>query len=433
MKSTGYDLFKKFMSKILNNYQEMILYHIEQDVDKILSEIKSAQIDFDKVSDNMDQINFRLKNLIATTYNKCKVEEIIQLNLKLKLDEITQLMNNYLISGINTYTGNSIENANSFLDKITKFFGKVSNLFKTNPLQSAEEKLKQKRIELLNNKLSESFNEEIFTELYTNKTLDLLKYTTCISNTIDKNLIKFDKLLETVNKTTNNDEKFMTVIINKFISSYKPTTVFSDFLKDLELIANAIKSNLEILWSIIECHLKTIMVASVYKVYQYWINLNSVNILQETDEVKYIMFKFNTYLTNYSLQKYEENIDSFKKNINDIQNLYKLLTKLIGKKPINIIDNDIELISPIKQATKEKLIEMTDDEFLDAIEGEKTEIENNNSEDKHNDSEKYHDSDDSDTVYQKAKKNTNVRTTRRVNKGSNVVNLNKQKIDKYYK
>jgi rubrerythrin len=145
------------------------------------------------------------------------------------------------------------------------------------------------------------------------------------------------------------------------------------------------------------------------------------------------MFKFNTYLTNYSLQKYEENIDSFKKNINDIQNLYKLLTKLIGKKPINIIDNDIELISPIKQATKEKLIEMTDDEFLDAIEGEKTEIENNNSEDKHNDSEKYHDSDDSDTVYQKAKKNTNVRTTRRVNKGSNVVNLNKQKIDKYYK
>ena len=64
---------------------------------------------------------------------------------------------------------------------------------------------------------------------------------------------------------------------------------------------------------------------------------------------------------------------------------------------------------------------MTEDEFLDATEGEKTEIDDEISEKSDN----YNDSDDSDTVFRKATKNTSVRTTRRVNKGSKVKNLTK--------
>ena len=435
MKDTGYNLFIKSIQKILNNYQEMILYHIEQDVDKILSEIKLNIIDFDKVSDNIGQINMRLKNLISTYNDKCKVEEIIPSNLKIKLDEITQLMNNYLISGINTYTGNSIENANSFLDKITKFFGKVSHIFKTNPLQSSEEKLKLKRIELLNNKLSELFDEEIFTELYTNKTLDLIKYTACVANTIDKNLMKFDKLLELVKKITNSDKNFMTVIINKFISSYERNTTYDDFLKNLELIAYATSNNIEIMLNIIQCQFKEID-NNILEFNKYWILLNNVHILQETNQIKYLYFRINK-LGSTQLIQYNSNIhgyDNFVVANDNMNKLYKLLTKLVGKK--NMLYNDDYIIFDDKKNTKEtvvkqqKLIEMTDDEFLDATDGEKTEIENDNIEndntensDSYNDL--YRDSDDSDTVYKKATKNTSIRTTRRVNKGGKANNLTK--------
>ena len=425
MRDSGYNLFIKSIQKILNNYQQIILYHIEQDVDKILVNIKSSQINFDLVSDNLGKINSRLKNLIQISDNKCKVEEITSPQFKAILVEITQLMNNYLITGINTFSANTIENADSFIDKITKFFGKVSNIFYTNPLATSQDKLKFKRIELLNNKLSESFNEQIFTELYTTKQIDLTKYTTCIANTIDKNLIKFDKLLELVKKITNSDEKFMNVIINKFTSSYKSDTKFDEFLSNLELISNSTNNNLDVMWSIIECQLKVINNASFYQYYHYWINLNSVNILNQTDEIKYLMFKINCFVIKLMSSNYER-FNTFKEHMNDIQNLYKLLTKLIGKKIVNIIDNDVvdvELISPSKQTNKDKLIEMTDDEFLDATEGEKTEKENNDSEDYEEKSDDYADSDDSDTVFRKATKNTSVRTTKRVNKGAKIKNL----------
>ena len=434
MKSTGYDLFQKYMTKILNNYQQIILYHIEQDVDKILSDIKSSQINFDLVSDNLGQINSRLKNLIQTSNDKCKVEQIISQSIKTKLDEITQLMNNYIISGINTFSANTVENADSFLDKITKFFGKVSNMFKTNPLVTSQDKLKIKRIELLNNKLSESFNEQIFIELYTTKQIDLPKYTQSVANTLDKNLMTFDKLLELVKKITNSDEKFMNVIINKFTSSYKSDTKFTDFLTNLELISNSTNFNLDVMWSVIQCQLKVINNPNFYQYYHYWINLNSVNILNETDEIKYMIFKIDCFVVKLMSSNYER-FDTFKEHMNDMQNLYKLLTKLIGKKIANIIDNDVvdvELISPSKQTKKDKLIEkkdklieMTDDEFLDATEGEKTEKENNDSEDNEEKSDDYNDSDDSDTVFRKATKNTSVRTTKRVNKGSKVKNISK--------
>jgi small GTP-binding protein len=421
MKSTGYELFKKYMTKILNNYQQIILYHIDQDANKILVNIQSSQINFDLVSENLGQINLRLKNLITTTNDKCTINEIMSQSMKEKLAQITQLMDNYLISGINTYSANTVENADSFLDKITKFFSKVSNIFKTNPLATSQEKLKIKRFELLNNKLSESFNEQIFTELYTTKQIDLTKYVQCIANTIDKNLMKFDKLLEVIKKITNSDEKFMNVIINKFTSAYRSNTTFDEFLKNLELIANSTNNNVEVLWTIIDCHLKAINCASIYEVYRYWFNLNSVNILQESDEIKYLMFKFNIFMMQDSLENYKGTIDSFTSNMYDMQSLYKLLTKLCGKKSVNILDNDVELISPSKQTKKDKLIEMTDDEFLDATEGEKTEIDDEISEKSDN----YNDSDDSDTVFRKATKNTSVRTTKRINKGAKVTTLTK--------
>ena len=430
MKSTGYDLFQKYINKIMLNYQQIIIYHIKQDVDKILTDTKKSNNNFDETTNNLEAINQRFRNLITTYNNKCKVEEIIPQSIKTKLDEITHCMNVYLISGINTYSGNTRENAESFIAKISKFFTKVSNLFQSNPLQSSEEKLKIKRIELINNNLAEKYNAEDFTELYTTKTIDLTKYTQSIANTIDKNLMTFDKLLESVKKITNSDEKFMNVIINKFTSSYKLDTKFDEFLSNLELIANTTNNNLDIIWSVMECQLKAINNATFYQVYHYWINLNSVNILQETNEIKYIMFRFTNFINKSASIQITVSIDTFKQNMNDMQNLYKLLTKLIGKKTTNIIDDYVDFNQEkqtinvnVKKTKKDKLIDMTDDEFLDATDGEKTEteIDDKNSEK----SDDYNDSDDSDTVFRKATKNTSVRTNKRVNKGATVKTLTK--------
>jgi len=430
MKDTGYSLFKKNINSIINHYDEIILYHIDHDVDKILANIKKSNNNFDETVNKLEEINNRLKNILMPNKDNA-FSTLIPKEVKAKLDEIINLMNNYLISGINTYTGNTRENAESFITKISAFFEKVKNMFKTNPLAQSEEKLKLKRIELINNNLAEKFNEQDFTELYTTKTINLTKYVESIANTIDKNLVPFDKLLEDVKKITNSDKKFMTVIIDKFTSSYKPDTLFDVFLKNLELIAKTTNNNVNIIWDIIKCQLHANKKNSIYAVYNYWFMLNSVNILQQSDEIKYLMFKINNSLVlPLYAELYKQDISTFKDKLNDMQHLYNLLTKLVGKKVTNIIDNDMDMLTlsdtPKKiiktNQKKEKLIDIiTDDEFLDAIEGEKTEVENQESEK----SDDYNDSDDSDTVFRKATKNTSIRTTKRVIKGAKVVNVTK--------
>jgi hypothetical protein len=204
----------------------------------------------------------------------------------------------------------------------------------------------------------------------------------CVANTLDKNYMTFDKLLESVKKITNSDEKFMNVIINKFTSSYKQDTTFDEFLKNLEIISNTTNNNLDVIWILIECQLKIINnVTNMHTVYNYWINLNSVNILQETDEIKYIMFQIGSYV-RVSGGDCHGGFETFKLDMNNIQNLYNLLTKLIGKKTTNIIDQFIDfnqvkqtINENVKKTKKDKLIDMTDDEFLDATDGEKTETE----------------------------------------------------------
>ena len=415
MKSTGYDLFQKHMMKIMNNYQNIITNHINQDVDKILVKVQQSNINFDETTKQLEEINIRFKNLFNNVVlnSKPKVEDIIPQTIKTKLDQIVQIINNYIIAGVNTYSGNTRENAESFITKIERFFVGVKNIFKMNPLVQSEEKLRLKRIELINNNLAEKFSEQDFTELYTTKTIDLIKYTQCITNTIDKNIIKFNDLLNTIKKITNNDEKFMDVIINKFTSSYKPDTKFDDFIKNLELIAITTNNNLVIIWSIIECQLK-ITSQSIYQVYTYWINLNSFNILRDTDEIKYIMYMISKYISN-NMNKTNNVSDInefglFKQKLNDMQIMYRLLKKLLGRNNNDMID------FTINKNKKEDREEETD--FEDCAE---TQTERDDDEK----SDEYNDTDDPTTVYKKTIKNAKVRTTRRVNKGSKINKVTK--------
>ena len=428
MKDTGYCLFKKSMNDILNNYQKIILYHIEQCVDKLLNKIRLNENNIDDITSELEIINGRLQNLSSSIDNKCKVIEIIPVSIRTKLDEITQKLNTFIIIGLNTYTGKDIITVNSFIDKVKILWDKVKSMFVLNPLETSHEKLKLKRIELLNNKLSESFDKDIFTELYSTKMLDLTKYTSCITNTIDKNLIKFDILLNSVNTITANDTSLMNIIIDKFVSSYKINT-FNEFIFNLKLIALSTKNNLEIMLKVIQkyfidsnfstnkCRLTT------QQQYSYWLKINQHKFVNNCDEIKYVYYKLNSIIQYVNLrcihntgQKGGEYIhsvhcidtlDSFKSSQSSMSDFYNLMIQLFEKTP--------EIINvPHLKVDNNKLVDMPDimdDEFHDASD-KKSSDENSNE-----NSNKYNDSDDSDTVYKKTMKNTKTRTQRRVNTG----------------
>jgi len=417
MKCTGYDLFQKHIAKIINNYQQIILYHIEQDVNKILADTKQSNNNFDTTSDNLEIINQRFRNLVATYDNKCKVCEIIPISIETKLNEITQLMNNYLVSGINTYTGNTRENAESFITKIQKFFTKVSNLFKSNPLATSEEKLKLKRIELINNNLAEKYNADDFTELYTTKNIDLTKYTQSIANTLDKNLMTFDKLLGSVKKITNSDEKFINVIINKFTSSYKADTTFAEFLKNLELIAITTNNNSDVIWTVIECQFKNVS-TPLLQIYKDWIIFNDIS--SQTDEVKFILHKIKNITRTETSNTTK--LSEFKNEMKKMQSLFMLIVKLIGKKST---DADNEFIDFNDKPEEKKSVDKKS--VIKNIDPNETEFEDctDTVNDDTEKSDTCNDSDEPNTVFKKTIRNAKIRTARKVNTGSKVASVTK--------
>ena len=134
-----------------------------------------------------------------------------------------------------------------------------------------------------------------------------------------------------------------------------------------------------------------------------------------------MLFKVDNYIVKSMSSNYER-FDTFNQHMNNIQNMYNLLTKLIGKKTTNIIDGFVNFNEVQIKTKKDKLIDMTDDEFLDATDGEKTETELELESEK---SDTYNDSDDPTTVYQKTMRNAKVRTTRKVNKGAKVTKVSK--------
>ena len=299
---------------------------------------------------------------------------------------------------------------------------------------SSLEKLIVKRIVLLNNKLAEAFDIDIFTELYSTKMLDLTKYTTCISSTIDKNIVKFNILLNHVNTITSNDESLMNIIINKFLLSYKIST-FDDFINNLEFITTLSNNNINIMLQIIYKYFKdaySICKESCKKTQLYytnWLQLYQHKIATHCDNVKYIYYKLsltypfvnnnpkcecitpdpygNTFICMCKVCKCDyhswqscrhcglstcldtnlhDTVDNFKLAHLEMDKLYNVIIKLLDKTPIidNIKINNV----------------LSDEEFQDTVEDLLT------------------DSDDSDSVYKKTMQNTKNRVTHLVNSGN---------------
>ena len=176
MKDTGYSLFKSHITKILRYYKIMIKYHIIND----LNTIATMQItDFDSITNKIDSINKRLLNLKHVEPTYIITSDIIEL-----LTNIINKINKYIETGFDSYSASTVNLADTYISKIASFYNKVKNLFNTNPFETTQNDLKNKRFRLLNNELSKQFNKDIFQELYENNKINITQYRESIKNTL---------------------------------------------------------------------------------------------------------------------------------------------------------------------------------------------------------------------------------------------------------
>lgn len=427
MIDTGYYLFKTCLNKHLTSdkYKKIIYKHIEMELIKLKSK---GITDFDLVSNKLEEINIRIGNL--TKSKKDIIPDYINTNLQ----HIMNMLDQYLIMGINSYSASTVEISNTFIGKIGNLFYKIKNIFLSNPLEKSEKQIKEKRILLLNNDLSIIYIEEIFRELYVNNQIDFNKYCKGIKTTINLKKIDIDILLKSVSIITNNKIEYINFIINEFISTYKYEDL-SKFCNNILIkISNICNNNFEIMSKLIRCHFSELQHEDSWIIYIDWIDNNSYNILNETDEIQYLYYIIRALLSDKNSYKksYKESITlvSFKSYKKDMDELFSILCKLIGKKDSikeDLINKDSNKV--IKKIIKNTLVEedsSSDDNFHEVSNdnSENSGSENSGSEN----SEDYNSNDDSDIVYKKAIKNVKIRTTQRTNIGSRINKINK--IDK---
>jgi hypothetical protein len=158
-----------------------------------------------------------------------------------------------------------------------------------------------------------------------------------------------------------------------------------------------------------------------FKIYEEWIIMNSYNILNESDNIKYVYFMIKSVL-NKGLDG--ATFDMFKKSNKDMDGLFTVLCKLIGNKitvdiTVNKQSENKKDSHKEKKTVKQNIVKSddSDDDFHDANNNDKSESEESTNEH----SENYNSGDDSDGVYKKAMKNTQIRTTRRILKGGKML------------
>ena len=241
MKDTGYNLFQLNLNDILNktNYIKIVKHHILMKLNEILFK---PITDFDIVSCEMVLINLSIQNLSSVS-KPLFIENDI--DIKKVLDAISLKINEYLCKGVDSYSGSTVEIADSFIDKLGSFWNKIKNLFYSdysdvvkpiNPFQTTQEKLKEKRLSLLNLELNKKYNENIFKELYDKKMITPEKFKVCIINSLkinDENryiTIVMINLLTSISKITKNNDEYTHIVLFIFFDLEKEL-IFSD-IKD---------------------------------------------------------------------------------------------------------------------------------------------------------------------------------------------------------
>jgi GTPase SAR1 family protein len=151
---TGYQLFIKNLSELVNirSYTNIVHHHIKQQLKNIIS----GEITIDIISQSLISIDQSLIRLSTINESYKTPADIIYL-----IDTINQKLNTYISSGINSYVSSHID---SFLNKMRNYMSSFK-IIKSNDCESSVKLISDKRYEILNNKLSTTYDAAIYTEL----------------------------------------------------------------------------------------------------------------------------------------------------------------------------------------------------------------------------------------------------------------------------
>jgi GTPase Era involved in 16S rRNA processing len=419
MNNTGYNMFIKCIDKIMQNYSDIIFYHINNDILK-LNDIPKDNNYFDTIYSNVSEINLRIKK--ANKYSKDKkTPEYLTNNLNI----VNNGLNNYLIQGQNTYSGSTIEIVNLFLQKIDEYYFLIKNLFVSNPMEKSKNALKDKRFNLLCEKLKNNFDYDIFFELLLENILHDELFIDSITNTFSKSPDDFKNIIKLLEK---HPEKYSNITIYKYIEiGLNKKIEFNSFKENLEILLNFKSDDLNLISKIIITYLQNMLreqsLLPLY--YDYWIKINSYDIKCSCNKIQFIFMKINLFISDcvgilcdgYGVNSNSDFIE-FEK-YTEISDIMKSILDLLSKN-YNIKNNVAELLDfDNNESISENIISLKNNPDTKITEKSKikkklaVDSDCSDSETKYDE---YSDSDNSEIVYKKAVSNSSKRTKKIIKK-----------------
>lgn len=424
MKDTGYNMFQTSLSNINSNYCKMIEHHIIIELNNILS---INITDLDIITNKLVIINdslLKLSNIDKTYIKSDIIEDLINKN--------TVKINQYINSGIDSYSASTLEKADSFIIKIGKFADKIKNWFKgSNPFDETKTKLIDKRYLLLNNQLLTKYDEKIFAELYKKSKLDITKFKSSIDATLVVNSEEqympqiIIRLLNSIYKITNNDE-YISIVLDMYFSDniinkrtqvmpfvwaeiyplYNLGKEFSEYYKYIEQlfieISKVSKNKTKYIIKLLETYTKDILLNGLShyvdsNTYKYWYDTH-LYLFNQIPEINYIYYHFGNKLnnTNYG----EETMERFNNVFKRMDNVFNILINIYSNNDAPLLDEESYL--------------SVDEELQESEEKPKHKLEEINSDT----TEDYSDNDDDTKVYEKASRNASIRLNKTIKLGS---------------
>ncbi len=433
MKDTGYNIFKNDLNDIISNYKNIIQHHIIMELNNIYS---LSITDLDSVTNKLVIINDRLSKLSNIDKKKTDLDE--QINDV--INNITTQINNYIYYGIDSYTGSTIEKADSFINKLSAFADKIKNWFVgKNPLDESKYKLIDKRYLLLNDQLLQKYDDKIFKELYDISKVDMNKFKASINGTLvvtkDEPYLPqiMIKLLTSIYDITGNkDCQYISTALDIYfrddiklrlhcfpISNTDIEELFENgiehskyykYNEDLfKVIANVINDKSKYFIKLLENYLRIdiFQTSSPFSlenhttnhrfnlsIYEYWYKTH-LHMFNINPNIYYIYYNIYGYLT-YPCQFNQRSIEAFNNVSKRMDNVFNILVDIYS-------NNSLPLPKPI------------DDQYISADEEPNN---NDNSESEVESTEDYSDNDDAKMVYDKASRNASVRLNKTIKLGA---------------
>lgn len=418
MTDTGFNEFVKNLSNIVKgtSYINIIFYHINESIIKLLLDINTKNISnfFDELCKELSIINSRIDRL--KSFNKKLVIPTYIIN---NLDTVNTKINTYLMNGITSYSGSTVNLTLYFLKKIDEYYNIVRRVFTSNPLEESKKVLDNQRLTLLEIEFDNFFDINIFIELYNKNKITEPKFKNSIHTTLSKDIMLFRQLINDINNykhilNKTYIEVCIDIIINEYIDIIIDKNLeFSILLVNLEIILQNKINDLLLISKFISTYFSQKRFNEKYNsIINFWFIINSSKLLNRNSKIQCIfmniftLIKLNFQLNlTYSVEEYE--IYTGEMNL-----IYNLLTSYIDKSSI-----EINLIDIDNQPDKKKNLRITIDKN-DISESDDESDKSVSSEDEMNvdyNLEEYYDSDSSANVYKKASANTSKRANKIIN------------------